>query len=271
MGLFSILKPILRVASPIAGTILGASANKHAINKANAATQLGITNAKGDLNSQLASSMGALSPYTTAGTDALGDIRGLTGLNGNDAQASAIASLQASPLFQSLFRQGQDTILNNASATGGLRGGNIQSSLANFGSDTLAQTIQQQLANLSPLMSQGFGATQFGANLGAQEAGQLAGLDTGSGQANAGAILGKTAVSNNMFSQLQKLLQQAVSAGAGGGGDIGSILSMFGGSGSGGSIFNGSGSGYGAGGGSLPNFPNITAALPSASAGLPGF
>lgn len=269
MGLFS---SVIRAVSPIGNLILGASASKKAIGKANAATQLGITNAKGDLNSQLAASQARLDPYENAGTDALSGIRQLLGLNGNDAQGGAISGLESSPLFQSLMRNGQETLLNNASATGGLRGGNLQHGLANFSADTLAQVIQQQLSNLGGLSSQGLGATQFGAGLGANNATQLAGLDTGSGQANAGAILNKNAVTNNMFSGIQKLITSAISGGMGGGGsfDISSILGGLGG-GSGGSIFSGAGSGYGASGGALPNFPKINIALPSSSAGLPGF
>jgi len=251
MGLFSSIARI--VGGPIVNTILGSSSSKKAIGRANDATQLGLANARTDLNSQLAASQGRLDPYEHAGTDALSGIRSILGLDGNDAQGSAITGLQNSPLFQSLMRNGQDILLNNASATGGLRGGNLQHGLANFSADTLAQVIQQQLSNLSPLMSQGFGATQFGAGLGAQNAAQLGQLDVGSGQANAGAILGKNAVNNNMFSEIQKTLQNAATGGMGGAGSI--LGSLFGGAGS----------------GALPNFPKINIALPSSSAGLPGF
>lgn len=98
-------------------------------------------------------------PYQQAGTQALSGVQTLTGLNGNDAQAQAIEALKASPGFQSLYNQGSDAILQNASATGGLRGGNTQNSLANFGANTLATTIQQQLANLGGLVQTGAGAT----------------------------------------------------------------------------------------------------------------
>lgn len=248
MGLFSSIFRV--VGGPIANAVIGSSASKKAIGKANAATQLGITNATGALTGQLDATQGRLNPFETLGTSAAGQQGDILGLNGADAQGSIIDQLKASPLFQSLFRTGQDTILNNASATGGLRGGNVQSSLANFGSDTLAQVIQQQLQNLSPLATQGLNATEFGGNLGASTAGQIAGLDTASGQSNAGAILGKTAVTNNMFDQIQKTIQQAVMAGAGGGG-AGGAGSFFS------SLF---------GGGSTPN---IGAALPTSGSGLP--
>jgi hypothetical protein len=223
----SLFGSIARVFSPIAGTIIGAHANKKAISKANAATQLGITNAKGDLNSQLASSMAGLSPNITAGHDALSGIRDLLGLDGADAQASGIAGLEGSPLFASLMRNGQDILRNNASATGGLRGGNFQRGLADFSADTLAQVIQQQLQGYSGLATQGLGATEFGAGLGQNNANALAGLDNQSGQQNALAITNKNTVSNNMFDQLQKLVTSAVSGGAGGGFNL---ASLFGGS-----------------------------------------
>jgi hypothetical protein len=240
MGLFS---NIIRAVSPIGNIILGAHDNKKAINKARDAALAGITSAKGDLNAQLAATQGRLDPFEALGTAAAGQQGDILGLHGAGAQGSIIDQLKASPMFQSLFRTGQDTILNNASATGGLRGGNIIDHLANFGSDTLAQVIQNQLQNLQPLSQQGLQATEFGGQLGAQNAGALAGLDTGAGQANSGAILNKAAVTNNMFSGIQKLIMQAVSAGAGGGGGFGAL---FGGS-----------------------APDLGLALPKSGSGLP--
>jgi hypothetical protein len=251
VGLFT---GILRtIGGPIVNSIFGAHDNKKAISGARDATLAGINNAKGDLSSQLAASQGRLDPYESAGTDALSQIRGILGLNGADAQSAGIAGIQNSPLFKSLMQGGQDILLNNASATGGLRGGNFEHDLANFSTDTLAQTIQQMIGNWGGLTQQGLGATEYGAGLGAQNAGHLADLDTGAGSANAGAILGKTAVTNNMFDQIQKIIQSAASGGAGGGFNLGSL-------------FNGGG-----GGGGIPSFPKINIALPSSSAGLPGF
>lgn len=276
MGLFSFAKGILK-AVPIVGDAISAGDSKKAVGKANAATQLGITNAKGDLNAQLAASQGRLDTYETAGTDALSQIRGILGLNGNDAQAASVAALQNSPLFKSLMRGGQDILLNNASATGGLRGGNFERGLADFSSDTLAQTIQQMIGNWSGLSTAGQNATEFGAGLGQNNANMLAGLDTGSGQSNAGAILGKQSIDNNLFSGIRQQIQQAAMAAAGvpptgaGGGDISSLLSALLRPGGATPPFSGSGSGYGASGGALPNFPKINIALPSSSVGLPGF
>lgn len=97
-------------------------------------------------------------PYMDAGLGGLSGYGDLVGTNGSAAQQTAIAALKASPLYTSLFRNGQDTILQNAAATGGLRGGNTQSALANFGSDLLSQVIQNQLGNLGGLVNTGLSA-----------------------------------------------------------------------------------------------------------------
>lgn len=141
-------------------------------------------------------------PYQQAGTEALGGVQNLTGLNGNDAQQAAIDALKASPGFQSLFKQGSDTILQNASATGGLRGGNTQNSLANFGANTLATTIQQQLANLGGLVSTGAGATGQLAGASQAYSSQQAQTQSLLGNANATGAAAPYAALQGVISQL---------------------------------------------------------------------
>lgn len=74
---------------------------------------------------------------------------------GAKAQQAAIDQFQQSPMFQALARQGEDAILQNASATGGLRGGNTQGALAQFRPALLNQQIQQQYQNLAGLSALG--------------------------------------------------------------------------------------------------------------------
>ena len=73
-----------------------------------------------------------LAPYMQAGQGALGAQQALLGLGGPEAQKAAIAQLEQSPQFQAMVQQGETGILQNASATGGLRGGNTQAALAQF-------------------------------------------------------------------------------------------------------------------------------------------
>jgi len=102
------------------------------------------------------------------GEDSIRNFRGLAGLDGADAQQAQIEALRASPLYQSIFNNGRDTILASASATGGLRGGNTQDALSRFGGDALSQVIQQQLATYGGGIGVGMGSDQalgaFGEN-----------------------------------------------------------------------------------------------------------
>lgn len=116
-----------------------------------------------------------MSPFVKAGTGAVGQQQALLGLLGQDAQRSAIAGFEQSPYFQSVAQQGENAILQNAAATGGLRGGNVQGALAQYRPQLLDQLIQRQFANLG-------GLTQVGQASAANQA--SAGINTGANVAN---------------------------------------------------------------------------------------
>ncbi|OBQ32118.1 MAG: hypothetical protein AN487_22985, partial [Anabaena sp. CRKS33] len=73
-----------------------------------------------------------LEPYVQAGQPALQGMQAMLGLQGAEAQQQAITDIEQSPLLQAMMRQGEEAMLQNASATGGLRGGNLQGALAQF-------------------------------------------------------------------------------------------------------------------------------------------
>jgi len=127
--------------------------------------------------------------YLTQGS--LGAQKDLVGLNGADAQRAAIAGIENSPYFSGLVKQGENAILQNASATGGLRGGNTQGALAQFRPNMLAAAIDQQYQRLGGLTTLGqnaaAGVATGGQNF-ANNSGQLLGQI---GSAQAGGILGQ--------------------------------------------------------------------------------
>ncbi len=132
-----------------------------------------------------------MKPYVDSGKTALNQQMGMLGLNGAAAQQQAIGALQNSPFFQAQLNQGTNALLQNASATGGLRGGNTQAALAQFAPQLLQQTFQNQLANVGQLATQGQNAA---AGVGAQAANtgnQNAALFGDIGQAQAGAALAR--------------------------------------------------------------------------------
>lgn len=147
-----------------------------------------------------------LSPYTSGGSDGIA------------AQQGAIDALKASPLYTSLIRNGEDALLANASATGGLRGGNTQGVLANFRADTLAQVIQQQLANLGGIANMGMGSAgqlgQFGANMATQVGNNL----NQQGAARAGAAIARGGITANQWQAAGDGLESVLSSIFGGGG-----------------------------------------------------
>lgn len=120
---------------------------------------------------------------------------------GAAAQQQAIAGIESSPLFQSLMRQGEQGILQNASATGGLRGGNVQGALAQFRPAMLNQQIQQQLANFAGLASLGQSAAAGTGNAGIQTGANVANLLRDTGQAQgAASIAGANALGSGIAS-----------------------------------------------------------------------
>jgi len=130
-----------------------------------------------------------LEPYVGAGTSALGAQKALLGLAGTEEQRKAIEGLETSPQFEALARQGETALLQQASATGGLRGGNIQAALAQYRPQLLSQMIENQFAKLGTVTGLGQ-ASAAGTGAAAQTAGgTIAALMQQQGQAAAGAAL----------------------------------------------------------------------------------
>lgn len=147
---------------------------------------------------------GILSPYVNAGNLALRGQMDLLGLNGADAQKAALDGVQASPEFTASLKAGEDAILSNASATGGLRGGNTQGALGQFRPALLANTINNRFAQLGGLVSVGQNAAAGTGNAGMQTGQGIAGLLQQSGAAQAGGFLaGGRADANNINAVFQ--------------------------------------------------------------------
>src|SRR5690606_11979973 len=114
-------------------------------------------------------------------------------------QQGAIGNIENSPFFKSQYQQAENALLQNAAATGGLRGGNFQEALADNRSNMLFNNVNQQLQNLSGVASNGQSAAaglggnalQFGNNIaqGYADIGQAqAGYQLAKGQVNQGLL-----------------------------------------------------------------------------------
>jgi hypothetical protein len=136
-------------------------------------------------------------PFVKAGQSALAQQMSLIGLNGTAGQQDALSALLTSPEYTTATRQSEEAILQNAAATGGLRGGNVQNSLANNRADLFSSLISQQYNRLGGLTSLGQNAAAGVGNAGLATAGTIGALLGQQGAAIAGGQLAK----GNMVTQ----------------------------------------------------------------------
>lgn len=153
-----------------------------------------------------------LAPFVKTGTSALGGQADILGLNGADAQGSAISAIQGSPQFSTLLKSGENAILQNASATGGLRGGNTQRALMEYSPNLLAQLIEQQYSRLGGLTSIGQNSAAQTGNAGMQTGVNIANLLGQQGAAQAGGILAQGGLQRQIFSDALNLGSTAAKA-----------------------------------------------------------
>ena len=147
-----------------------------------------------------------LKPYIETGTTALSRQAALVGAGGIDAQRAAISALEQGPEFQSLVQQGEGAILQNAAATGGLRGGNVQAALAQFRPQILSGLIEQQYSRLGGLASQGQASAVNQATAGLQTGQNISSLYGQVGASQAGAALQRGQVWGNLLGDAGMLL-----------------------------------------------------------------
>lgn len=158
-----------------------------------------------------------MSPYVTAGAGALGQQQAILGLQGAEAQKAAYTGIEQSPEFLAMQQQGENALLQQASATGGLRGGNIQGALAQFRPGLLNQLIQQKYANLGGLTSLGQASAAGQAGAGMQSAGAIANLLAQQGAAQAGGIMAKGGLQRQVFGDILGIAATAAKFVPGGG------------------------------------------------------
>jgi len=222
---------VLPVAGSIFGSVIGGNQQKSAISGASAIQAQQSQASIQELRRQFNAMQKNLRPYmnigvagargmqsfANAGVPALAGQQDLIGLNGADAQSAAISALEQSPQMQALMQQGENAILQNASATGGLRGGNTQGALAQFRPQVLSDLINQQYSRLGGMASMGANTQQNLAALGQASAAGVgnAGLNTANnigtqlgniGSSVAGSILGQQKVDNQTMQSVGKAL-----------------------------------------------------------------
>lgn len=134
-----------------------------------------------------------LNQFAQPGAQAFNQQAALTGANGVDAQQQAYANYNASPGQQFLREQGEQSIINQSAALGGLGGGDVRRELARYGTGIAQQDFGNQFNRLGQVAGQGLQAQgQIGnmygqqAQLNQQTGQNAANLFRGTGQDIAG-------------------------------------------------------------------------------------
>lgn len=215
----------LAAAGSIGGAVIGANGAQSAADTQSNAAMAGVNEQNYEFNKV----QGLLSPYANIGVSALpayanaeaayanglgqysstlDQLNNLTGANGNGAQSTAISNLTSNPLYKTAMELGNQSILANASATGGLRGGNTNYSLGYLPDQVLTNTMQTQIGNLGTSLN-GINGLLAGFGNQVQQQGNLINLGE-----NAAAGTGQAAMSTG--NNITSLLGQAGAAQAGG-------------------------------------------------------
>lgn len=211
MGMFSLL-----------GSLVGSSKAKKASKKAEKARLAFEQKALDQQQAQFAVTQANEHPFIEAGTRSIGQQGDLLGLNGQPAWQASLDALRESPYYKSLYRSGEEAVLQNASATGGLRGGNTQRSLADFGEDTFTKALMQRLSDLGGLSTLGANTAAGLGTLSQQNSNAQSSIFDQMGATRAGGILTRGGITAGMWNNAGQFLDQAVqaalAAGAGPGG-----------------------------------------------------
>jgi hypothetical protein len=208
----AIASALIGAAAAIGGAAFSSGASKSAANKVAEGNAAAIA----EQRRQFDRVQQLLSPYVQGGNEGLQSLLGLIGAQGAPAQQKAVNAFQQTPMFQGLVQQGENAILQNASATGGLRGGNVQGALAQFRPALLNQQIQQQIGNLGGLATMGANAAAGVGTAGQSMGNNVSALLANTGQAQAAGGLASGQAWGNALGSLGGIVGNALGAGGGG-------------------------------------------------------
>ncbi len=183
-------------------SLLGAEQKRKSASQASSAQQQSYQMGIDEQRRQFDELRKLLQPYTEAGLPALKQQQALLGLEGPEAQQAAISAIENQPGFQSMIQQGENAMLQNAAATGGLRGGNLQGAMAQFRPQMLSQAIQDQYSRLGGMTTLGQQSAAGVGSAGMQTGRGISDLFGQMGAARAGGYLGQAKAQQQMIGSL---------------------------------------------------------------------
>lgn len=187
------------------GNLTGANDAAQAAQQA-AATQSGAADAGiAESRRQFDKIVSMMSPFVNAGTKALASQQALIGQGTPEDQAAAYAALENSPEMAAMMQSGENALLQNAGATGGLRGGNIQQALSKFRPEMLSRMIDNQYSRLGGITRTGQAAAAGQGSAGMATGTNIANLLQQQGAAQAGGALAQGNLRKTQVGDLLKI------------------------------------------------------------------
>lgn len=155
------------IGSAVIGGVVQSKASKRAVGAQTEASDAAIAQQESSFNRLQTS----LKPYTEGGGQAFAGLLDMMGASGPEAEQAQIAQIEGSPEFKALIRQGEQGILQSASATGDLRGGNVKDALSKYRPQVLSGLINERFNRF--LQGSQFGqSSAAGVGTGALQTGQ---------------------------------------------------------------------------------------------------
>lgn len=191
-------------ATVVGGYIASEGAKSAAEEQADAAAA-----ATAESASQFAATQESLEPYEAAGEAALEQQLALTGLSGTEAQQAAFDAFAESPGQQYLREQQERALIRNASAVGGLGGGNVLTALQEQAAGIASTDYANYYNQLAGLSGTGQTAATDVATIGATAATSTAQSEADAAAARASGILGTSQAITTGISDLAGLAAQS--------------------------------------------------------------
>jgi len=210
------------IGSTVVGGVLSSNAQKKAAKGASQAQTQAADRSIEEQRRQFDAMQQLLAPYVGAGNTALTRYMSLGGMAGPEAQQRILQEIEAGPEFGAMVRTGEEAILQSASATGGLRGGNVQEALSKFRPEVLSSLINQEYSRLGGLINQGGNAAAGQGAAGMNMANNIGAEFGNIGAAQAGNQLARGEATSNMWGNVAGAV--GLTAGLGGFDGLGAMF-----------------------------------------------
>ena len=132
-----------------------------------------------------------LLPFIQAGQAGIDPLTALLGVQGPEAERSALQDFMESPGQAFLRKRGERAVMRNASALGGLDGGNVLKALSEFGIGTAANQLGERKDRLAQLTGLGSGVGTNLGGIGSASAANISNLSQLGGQIEGQGITGR--------------------------------------------------------------------------------